>query len=81
MTPAWEDALVLIFLIICYLVKRLNQHFGSEIQDYVYATAFEYQQSDFHYFDVNKIENSKRIKKVDFGRNDDKIHELVINKF
>ena len=58
----------------------MNQHFGSEIQDYVYATAFEYQQGDFHYFDLNKIDSSKRIKKVEFGKNENLIHENVINK-
>ncbi len=62
------------------LVKRLKTHFGSEIQDYVYATAFEYQQSDFHYFDLNNVDTSKRTKKIEFGRNYDLIHEHVINK-
>ena len=66
--------------LILILVKRLNLHFGSEIQDYVYATAFEYQQSDFHYFDINNIDTSKRVKKVEFGRNENLIHENVINK-
>ena len=74
-----EDALVLLLFII--LVKRLNQHFGTEIQDYVYATAFEYQQSDFHYFDLNRIDSATRVKKVDFGKNDSLIHDNVINKF
>jgi hypothetical protein len=76
-----EDALVKLELYNKYKVKRVNQHFGKEIQDYVYTTAFEYQQKDFHYFDINGVDSQPRTKKINFGRNDKYIEDFVINKF
>lgn len=59
----------------------MNEHFGKEIQEYVYNTAFEYQQNDFHYFDINSVDNQPRSKKISFGPKDKYIEDLVKIKF
>lgn len=68
------------YLYLCS-VKRLNSHFGKEIQDYVYATAFEYQQQDFHYFDISDIHRTPRNKKLSFPKSDFEVADKIINNF
>jgi hypothetical protein len=34
----------------------LGQIYGNDNLDYIKQTAFEYQQSDFHYFNTNKVD-------------------------
>ncbi len=59
----------------------MNEHFGKEVQDYVYATAFEYQQDDFHYLDINPIHKEKRNKKLSFPQADYTVADKVIGSF
>jgi hypothetical protein len=63
------------------IVQRVTTHFGKDIQDYVYATAFEYQQNDFHYFDVNHVSAEKRIKQVNFAKNENLILDNLVKDF
>ena len=50
------------------LVKRTTQLFGKEVRDYVYETAFEYQQSDFHFFNINSVNAETRVRKLDTSK-------------
>ena len=73
--------LFILYLFLNWIVKRLNSHFGKEVQDYVYATAFEYQQQDFHYFDINNVNKQPRIKKLKFPESDFEVADKIINNF
>jgi hypothetical protein len=62
------------------IVKRLTNHFGKDIQDYIYATAFEYQQSDFHFFDINNVSNQAKTKNcLSFPHSDHTVADKLIN--
>jgi len=45
-------------------VRRINEHFGEENQDYTYQTAFEYQQNDFHYFRLKNVFAEEKVRDV-----------------
>ncbi len=47
------------------IVKRTTQLFGKEVRDYIYETAFEYQQSDFHYFRLNDADLNPKVRSLD----------------
>jgi hypothetical protein len=72
---------LVIFIKIKVIVKRLNQHLGKDVQDYVYKNAFEYQQSDFHYFDLNGVDSQPRTRKINLGKNDQFVEDRVLYKF
>jgi hypothetical protein len=59
----------------------VTDHFGNDIKDYVYATAFEYQQDDFHYFDMNSLYKEVRTKKLNFPQSDYSVADKVIDAF
>ena len=44
-------------------VERLTAHFGSDIQDYIYNTAFEYKQEDMFALRLNKVIDSCSVTK------------------
>jgi hypothetical protein len=51
------------------------------VQDYVYATAFEYQQDDFHYLDMKPLHREKRTEKLSFPQSDYTVADKVISSF
>lgn len=62
-----------------YLVERMNQHLGKETQEYVNQTAFEYQQSDFHYFKIHSVDYKPKIENTPVVR--EQINETLSNVF
>ena len=42
----------------------MNEHFDKENQDYTYMTAFEYQQSDFHYFRLKSGDKMDKVRDI-----------------
>ncbi len=46
-------------------MKRTTQLFGKEARDYIYETAFEYQQSDFHHFRLNDADIQSKVRSID----------------
>ena len=67
---ALEDVLVFNLIFFCFFIKfivkvrRMNEHFGNDNQDYTYMTAFEYQQNDFHYFRLNGSEKMNKVRDI-----------------
>lgn len=62
-------------------VKKMTNHFGKEVQDYIYASAFEYQQQDFHYFEINDMHKQARTKKLTFPESDFVVNEKIMNSY
>ena len=46
-------------------MKRTTQLFGKDVRDYIYETAFEYQQSDFHHFRLNNADLQSKVRSID----------------
>ncbi len=46
-------------------MKRTTQLFGKEARDYIYETAFEYQQGDFHHFRLNEVDVQSKVRTID----------------
>jgi hypothetical protein len=61
-------------------VKRTTQLFGKEARDYIYETAFEYQQSDFHHFRLNDVEIQSKVRSIDNSNIANNVIE-AFNKF
>jgi len=59
----------------------MNMHLGKEVQDYVYLSAFEYQQDDFIHFKANDVTSQDSAKRFFDTNYKNKFDEMVLSKF
>lgn len=58
--------------------QRLKSHYGGDILNFAHQAAYEYQQSDFHFFDLQEVESKGRKRTLTSLKDmDNKIFDLV----